>query len=220
MNTSTGSEKIVFCRDAIAPRRAAAGASGFASPPACTLRALPMTICWFGQMTIHTLAAITMPMMMPSSSVSPYVLVQKSLVHVRVRASTDDEEEPERDRGGRGPAEPPQRAPRELVERVVARAGIHLGEGGDLHEVEEPQQAHPHHADDDVADPQRAGEAVLIEEPHGANPQKAEVPREPTIGSRYASGMLGVRVVALAAPPGEERSEVAVRRALRARARP
>ena len=29
MNTSSGSEKIVFCRDAIAPARAAAAAFGF-----------------------------------------------------------------------------------------------------------------------------------------------------------------------------------------------
>ena len=55
MNTSSGSEKIVFCRDAIAPARAAAGALGSASPPPCTLRALAITICWFGQMIIHTL---------------------------------------------------------------------------------------------------------------------------------------------------------------------
>ena len=55
MNTSSGSEKIVFCRDAIAAARPAAAALGSASPPACTLRALPITICCAGQITIHTL---------------------------------------------------------------------------------------------------------------------------------------------------------------------
>ncbi len=80
MNTSSGSEKIVFWRDAIAPARAAAAAAGFASPPAFSVRALAITICWFGQITSHTLRNITRPKRMPIASVGPAVLcTQKSL---------------------------------------------------------------------------------------------------------------------------------------------
>ena len=83
MNTSSGNEKIVFCREAIAPARAAAAAAGFASPPAFSVRALAITICWFGQMTSQTLRNIARPKRMPIASVGPCgVWTQKSLPKV------------------------------------------------------------------------------------------------------------------------------------------
>ena len=42
------------------------------------------------------------------------------------------------------------RAPRELVEGVVAGGGLHLGERRHLHEVEVVEQADPHDPDDHV----------------------------------------------------------------------
>ena len=74
MKKSTGIEKIVFWREAIATARAAAAALGLASPPAIRLRALAITICWFGQITSHTLRNITRPKRMPTASVGPAVL--------------------------------------------------------------------------------------------------------------------------------------------------
>ena len=65
MKTSIGSEKIVFMRDARSARRPAAAASGSASPPACTLRALAMTFFWFGQITSHTFRNIVSASRMP-----------------------------------------------------------------------------------------------------------------------------------------------------------
>ena len=132
-----------------------------------------MTICWFGQITIQTLWNIMMPNRMPMSSVGPgAVWIQKSLLYrsVTLEAADTDDEQTEHDRRGRGPPEPPQRAPRELVERVVARRRIHLRVRGRLHEVEEPQQTHPHDRDDHVGHAECAREANPVEDLHRTLP--------------------------------------------------
>ena len=65
MNQSMVIENSVLQREARAARLAAAGASGFASPPAATFSALPITIFWLRQITPHTLRNIVMPKSIP-----------------------------------------------------------------------------------------------------------------------------------------------------------
>ena len=48
-------------------RLAAAGASGSTSPPSLTETDEPMAICWAGQMTIQTLAAMVVPSTNPKA---------------------------------------------------------------------------------------------------------------------------------------------------------
>ena len=71
MNTSIGSEKIVFIRDASSARRPASAAAGSASPPACTLRALAITTFWLRQMIPHTFTNIVSASRMPTAIAMP-----------------------------------------------------------------------------------------------------------------------------------------------------
>ena len=71
MKMSIGSEKIVFWRDAISARRPLAAASGFASPPACTLRALSITTFWLRQMIPHTFTNIVSASRTPVAMLMP-----------------------------------------------------------------------------------------------------------------------------------------------------
>ena len=152
MNASTGSEKIVFCREAIAPRAPRRRASGFASPPASTLRALPMTICWFGQMTIHTLASHRDAHDDAEQQRESVELVQKSL-SMYVSGSTKISRSPNATVAAAAQRNHHSARHVNLSSASLRATGIDLGEGGDLHEVEEPQKTDPHHRDDDMADP-------------------------------------------------------------------
>ena len=55
---------------------AAAGAAGSASPPSLTVTEEPMAICWAGQMTIQTLAAIVVPSRAPKAMPIPAEVFQ------------------------------------------------------------------------------------------------------------------------------------------------
>ena len=72
MNHSMGIENSVLQREARAARLAAAGASGFASPPAATFSALPITTFWLRQMTPQTLTNIVRPRSMPVRMAVPF----------------------------------------------------------------------------------------------------------------------------------------------------
>ncbi len=76
MKNSIVNEKIVFWREASSALRPAAAAVGSASPPASTLRALAMTVRWFGQITSHTLANMVMPRSMPVEMLIPGAVFQ------------------------------------------------------------------------------------------------------------------------------------------------
>jgi len=76
MKKSIVNEKIVFWREAIAAFRPAAAASGSASPPASTLRALAITLRWFGQITSHTFANIVTARRMPVAIAMPSAVFQ------------------------------------------------------------------------------------------------------------------------------------------------
>ncbi len=58
-------------RDASSALRPAAAASGSASPPACTLRALAMTFFWLGQITNQTLKNMVTASRMPVAMAMP-----------------------------------------------------------------------------------------------------------------------------------------------------
>src|SRR5687767_15484003 len=71
MKNSIGIEKNVLTRLARPASLAAPAAAGSGSPPAATASAEAMLIFWFGQMTIHTLAAIVMPSSAPKVMLRP-----------------------------------------------------------------------------------------------------------------------------------------------------
>src|SRR5262245_9916473 len=77
MNHSMGIDIKVLARDARAPRLAAAGPLGSASPPSATVRAEPMTICWAGQITSQTLRNMVVANPAPIRIDRPAEVVQK-----------------------------------------------------------------------------------------------------------------------------------------------
>ena len=79
MNQSMGIEKIRFCREASNALRPAAGAAGSAGWSASTPAALARITRCCGQMTIHTLAAMVMPKIMPMKIDAPSARSKKSL---------------------------------------------------------------------------------------------------------------------------------------------
>ena len=146
---------------------------------------------------------------MPTSRVTPGVDFQKSPV-VEVAALDHDDQNPEHDGRHRGPAEPPQRAPGELVEHVVARRAVHLGVRRGLDEVEEPEQTHPHHGDDHVGGRRtpprdRLLLKISIGTPGSVVRAVRNVPKSDGIVRVARGSALGVR-----APPREQRGEIAV----------
>ena len=72
MNHSIGIENSVLQREARAACLAAAGASGFASPPAATFSALPITTFWLRQMMPQTLTNMVRPRSMPVRMAVPF----------------------------------------------------------------------------------------------------------------------------------------------------
>ena len=114
-----------------------------------------------------------MPMRMPMSSVGPARSVDPEVAAVEVDAPVGadrDDQQTEHDRRGGRPAEPPERAPRELVERVVARAGSISAYAGVWTKLK--NQSRPIHmiADDDVGDPEGPGQAEPVEDLHRTLP--------------------------------------------------